>query len=63
MAEPAFIAGADTPHQSDTRWFRWQRICGAAWNTWGGDADLKPKPTDTVRRLMDKTERILDAIP
>lgn len=63
MAEPSWLAGGDIPHRNDSEWFRWVRICGSTYNSWGADPELKPKPTDTLRRLMDKTERILFNIP
>jgi len=63
MAEPSWLIRGDVPRSSDTEWFRWARICGAAWNIKGSEPELKPKPTDTLRRLKDKTEQILDTTP
>lgn len=61
MAEPTWLAGGNTPHVSDSRWFVWARICGRAYDLWGTDPDDKPKQTDTLWTLQEKVNRITDA--
>ena len=60
MAEPNWLAGGNTPHLSDSRWFRWARIAGRAYDLWGTNILHKPKPTDSVDDFKKKFNRITD---
>ena len=59
MAQPTWLAGGETPHVSDTRFFILVRWLGALRNDGLGTAAEDPQPTDTRWTLLEKINRCL----
>jgi hypothetical protein len=59
MAQPTWLAGGNTPHVSDSRWFILVRWLAKLRNNGLGTAAEDPKRTDTRWTLLLKINRCL----